>query len=100
MEADRYDLITLQFFISSQDEEEDPQERCRNFVDKVNEMLEECGMMKLYPANPFEAFVLMCLLTEEPLAVYNDVWEMSYNKDAERDSDSDQARARRESPKE
>ena len=78
MEADRYDLITLQFFISAQDEEEDPQERCRNFVDKVNEMLEECGMMKLYPANPFEAFVLMCLLTDIPLLTWYDVWEKSY----------------------
>ena len=37
-------------------------------------------MMGIYPVNPYESFVLMCLLTEEPLSVYNDVWEMSYKE--------------------
>ena len=29
-------------------------------------------------ANPYEAFILMCLLTEMPLLTYYDVWEKSY----------------------
>ena len=76
--VERYDLIALQFLISSQNEDEDPTERCMQFMDDVNAELEACGMMKLYPANPYEAFVIMCTLTEMPLITYWDVWEKSY----------------------
>lgn len=78
LEIERYDFISLQFLISSQKEDENPQYRCRMFIQEVNEILEQCGMMKIYPANPYEAFILMCLLTEMPLLTYYDVWSMSY----------------------
>lgn len=77
---DRYDLITLQFFISSQNEDDEPALRTRYFIDDINEILESCGMMRLYLANPYEAFVLMCLLTDFPLMTYYDVWQMSYEE--------------------
>ena len=82
LEIERYDLITLQFLISSQQEDEDPRKRCMLFLDKMNLILTGCGMQAVYPANPYEAFILMCLLTEMPLLTYYDVWERSY-EDAE-----------------
>ena len=77
--VERFDLITLLFFIYSQERENDePEVRCKAFVEEMNGILRACGMMGLYSVNPYEAFVLMCLLSECPLAVYSDVWEMSY----------------------
>lgn len=77
--VERFDIITLMFFLYSQREELlDPIERYELFVDEVNRDLKECGMMEIYPVNPYEAFILMCLLTECPLAVYSEIWEMSY----------------------
>ena len=78
LEIERYDLITLQFLISSQQEDEDPRKRCVLYLDRMNMILTGCGMQAVYPANPYEAFILMCLLTEMPLLTYYDVWERSY----------------------
>ena len=78
LKIERFDLITLQFFISSQNEDDEPLVRCRYFMDDINDILEECGMMKLYPVNPYEAFIMMCLLTDMPLLTYYDVWQRSY----------------------
>ena len=80
IKLDRFDLITLQFFIYSQEQEDlEPEVRCRNYIDDTNQLLERCGMMKLYPVNAYEAFVLMCLSTDSPLPTYSEIWEMSYN---------------------
>ena len=35
-------------------------------------------MSEIYIVNPYECFLLMCLLTDCPLAVFADIWEMSY----------------------
>ena len=78
-EADRFDLITLLFLVYAVSEELDsPTERYLHYIDEVNAVLRRCDMWEIYPVNPYESFVLMCLLTETPLAVYNDVWEMSF----------------------
>lgn len=77
--VNRFDLITLLFFVYSQEVEPDwPCERFLKFVDEINQILTRCHMLELYPANPYEAFVSMCLVSDEPLAVYNEVWERSY----------------------
>ena len=79
--VERNDIITLLFLVYTVSvEPEWPTSRYMLFIDEVNEILRECGMMEIYPVNPYESFILMCLLTEEPLAVYNDVWEMSYSQ--------------------
>ena len=78
LEIDRFDLITLQFLLYSQKEDEDPRKRCMLFLDRMNNMLTDCRMQTVYPANPYEAFILMCLLTEMPLLTYYDIWEKSY----------------------
>lgn len=84
--VERFDLITLLFFIYSQTmESQEPEIRCKAFIDETNAVLKNCGMMELYPVNPYEAFVLMCLLSECPLATYSDIWELSYSETDEHD---------------
>ena len=78
LQVDRYDLITLEFFLYSQKDYEFPEDMLRDFMDDMNRILQESGLKELHAVNPYEAFVLMCLLSEVPLATYADVWEMSF----------------------
>ena len=50
-------------------------------VEEIQEILHKCGMSEIYIVNPYECFLLMCLLTDCPLAVFADIWEMSYEED-------------------
>ena len=75
---DRFDLITLSFFIASQ-KTGDRKQRYSDFLAETNAMLDTCGFGPLYVANPYECFILMCVLSEDPLATYCDVWELSYS---------------------
>lgn len=77
---DRFDLITLNFFIYSQKVDEIPsaEERLNCFTVSTDTILQSCSMGKLYIANPYECFLQMCMLSEEPLATFADVWELSY----------------------
>ena len=78
---DRYDLITLLFFIYSQEKaDEEPEIRCQYFIDEINRLLSTCHMSNLYVVNPYEAFILLCLLSEAPLGTFSDTWEMSYQE--------------------
>lgn len=81
-EVTRFDLITLNFFIYSQTVDEYPNIKARyiSFVESTNTMLDQCSLGKLYISNPYECFVLMCILSEDPLGTYADVWEMSYEQ--------------------
>lgn len=82
--VERFDLITLEFFIVSQEmEEEDPYVRYRHFLEEIQPILQKCGMSEIYIVNPYECFLLMCLLTDCPLAVFADIWEMSYEENKE-----------------
>lgn len=81
LKVERFDLITLLFLIFAEEVEPDwPTERYLQYIEKINEILEKCGMMGIYPVNPYEAFVLMCLLSDYPLNVYTEIWEMSYQE--------------------
>ncbi len=75
---DRFDLITLSFFLASQKRGE-RKKRYMDFLEETNGLLDACGFGPLYVANPYECFILMCILSEDPLATYSDVWELSYN---------------------
>ena len=79
-EVNRYDLITLNFFIFSQmmDRYPDRKQRFLSFCDGTNEILDRCHMGKMYVTNPYECFVMMCMVSEDPMGTYADVWEMSY----------------------
>ncbi len=82
--VERFDLITLEFFIISQKmEDEDPYVRYREFLNRIQTILEECSMGEIYIVNPYECFILMCLLTDCPLAVFSEIWEMSYEESQE-----------------
>ena len=78
--VDRFDLITLNFFLFAGDSGIyiHAQRRYSAYIDSMNRILEGCGMGPLYIANPYECFVLMCLLSEDPLGTYADVLEISY----------------------
>ena len=80
-EVTRFELITLNFFVFSQKLEELPnaKERYFSFLKSTNEILEKCWMGQMYIQNPYECFVLMCMLSDDPLGTYGDVWEMSYD---------------------
>ena len=82
--VERFDLLTFEFFIVSQEmEEEDHSERNHHFIEEAQEILKKCGMSEIYIVNPYECFLLMCLLTDCPLAVFSEVWEMSYEESEE-----------------
>ncbi len=83
--VNRFDLITLNFFIYSQSLHKIPNAKRRytEFINATNKILEECDFGKLYIANPYECFVLMCILSEDPLGTYADVWELSYEEAGE-----------------
>ena len=76
----RFDLITLNFFICSQEETESRKSRYSGFIDSTNRILAECAMGPLYVVNPYECFLLMCILSDDPLGTYSDVWEMSFDE--------------------
>ena len=79
--VERFDLITLEFFIVSQEmEDDDPYNRYRHFLEDIQEILLRCGMSEIYIVNPYECFLLMCLLTDCPLAVFSEIWEKSYEE--------------------
>ena len=78
-EPDRFDLLTLLFFIFSQKEDDaEPQERLQRFLDRADSLLTSLGMLPVYPANPYEAFLIICLLCEDPFSAFEEIWEFSY----------------------
>ncbi len=80
IEIDRFDLITLNFFIFTYDLDESlgAQQRYWKFLESTDEILMACSMGKMDVENPYECFLLMCMFSNYPLATYADVIEMSY----------------------
>ena len=72
----RYDLMTLVFYNISMECDPDTktEKRFNAFVSAVNEVLDRCYMGRLNIANPYESFLLMCMLTNGPLIAFGDVW--------------------------
>ena len=120
IKVERYDLITLLFFIhayqieveeaSSPDDDQKSREpaaasasdadstssepetvvspdsviegRFEQFTEEADNTLAECGMIRLYPVNPYESFVMLCILSKNPLDSFSDVWYQSYHTEA------------------
>ena len=81
-EVDRFDLITLKFYICAERDAALPgNSRWWNFVEETNTMLAKCSMGELYTANPYDCFLQLCMLSDVPLATYDEVMEMSYSKE-------------------
>lgn len=79
-EITRFDLLTLKFFLYSQRLDDFPNEKIRfyRFTQDCDSMLAECSMGELYIQNPYECFLLICMLADDPLGTYADVVERSY----------------------
>lgn len=81
----RYDLITMGFlaFVRKADNYEDRKKRYWVFLDYINNILEESNMTSLYLVNPYECFIAMCILSDDPMNTFSDVWGLSYNENLE-----------------
>ncbi len=79
---ERFDLITLNFLIHAERVDQNPNAKKRyiSFLESTNQALSACGMGPIYVTNPYECFVLMCILSVSPLEPYADVMEMSYEQ--------------------
>lgn len=102
-EVTREDIITLSFlnYVYANDEEFEetnmmtPKEKAIDFVQEVDIYLYECGFGPFYYANPFEAFIIFCLLSNAPIDIFKDIvaftnWTQiwpAYDKDFNRMSD-------------
>lgn len=76
---ERFDLLTMLFIVYATTVEPDwPAERTISYIEECNDILRRCGMMEIYPVNPYESFLLMCMLSSFPLAAYSEVMELSY----------------------
>lgn len=81
-EITRFDLLTMQFFLASQrlDEYPDAKTRFYRFVEDCDNLLNDCSMGELYIQNPYECFLMMCILSDDPLCTYADVMERAYQE--------------------
>ena len=93
-EITRQDLITLHFYGYAMElqnnveldnsektylsEYEVPEKQFHTFQESMNTILSDCGFGKMYYANPYEAFILMCVASVSPLDTYADVMERAY----------------------
>ena len=87
IKVERYDLITLLFVIYANEHnseayaispETDPKDLCMRFTEEANRILTQCGMIHLYPVNPYESFILLCLLSDDPWESFCETWTQSY----------------------
>lgn len=81
-EINRFDLITLSFLNHALkfEETKDPADAYEEYIVSTNRILNDCFLGDLYPLNLYECFTMMCMLSEEPLANYNEVFELAYRK--------------------
>ena len=87
-DVNRFDLITLNFFIYSEKEYYDQAQinRCDDFIDDMDEILEGCGFYKLYPVNPYELLILMCLVSVAPMEAFAEVFSRVYDENGKEEA--------------
>lgn len=82
VDVDRFDLLTLLFFIHAMDDNiTNSKTRFIHFIEESNQILNDCSMGELYIANPYECFLLMCILSIYPMGTYADVLEKSFEEE-------------------
>lgn len=82
IDVDRFDLVTMSFFIHAMDGKIDNNtKRYTNFVNETNKILKKSNMGELYIANPYECFLQMCILSDYPMDTYADVFEQSFGEE-------------------
>lgn len=67
----RKSLLLLMFFITYVESFETELDE---FVSNVDYHLEECGFPLLYPANPYDRIFLLCVLNDNPLDYFRDIF--------------------------
>ena len=70
----RFDILTFLFFICANKYADiNKRQRFNFFIDESNETLNKCHMYGIYPANPYESFLIMCMFSEAPILVFSEV---------------------------
>ena len=79
-QVNRFDLMTLLFYNMTRELDEDTSiaTRFNTYVSSVNRLLTDCFMDTINISNPYETFLLMCMLTPDPITTFEDVWSFSY----------------------
>lgn len=70
-------VLTLAFFYVC---EENPNYNAYEYISDINDYLNFCRLEKINFAYPYDLFIFMCLQTEDPLASFRKIWEMSWIK--------------------
>ena len=80
VEPSRYDLITLNFLVHALNTSAATTQKGRYlaFLTGTNALLKACAFGPLYPTDPYECFLLMCMSSANPLDTFSDVQEISY----------------------
>lgn len=56
-------------------EEKDYMVRVETYIEDVNTYLEQCGMGEFYIVQPYEIFLVLCLLYDKPYSFFLSVWK-------------------------
>lgn len=80
-EINRFDLITLCFLNHALniDRFKTPAAAYEAYIRNVNKILDDCYLAHIYPGNLYECMILLCMLTEDPLANYSEIYEYAYS---------------------
>ena len=72
----RYDLMTLLFYNIAREADADTSAatRLNTYLKNARRILADCCMEPVSVRNPYETFLLMCLLTPDPVRAFQDVW--------------------------
>ena len=76
----RFDLITLYFYcfaagcVNYDISVEERKERCLAFIDEMNKILFKANMYKYNVTNPYECFILLCVMAEDPFGAFADLY--------------------------
>ena len=81
----RFDLITLYFYCFAKKctdfdvSVEERKERCFTFIDDMNVILMKANMYKYNVTNPYECFILLCVMAEDPFESFTELY--SYGRE-------------------
>lgn len=70
-------ILTLAFFKIC---EENPDYNTYEYISDINDHLIFCRFEQINFAYPYDLFIFMCLQTDDPLASFRKIWEMSWIK--------------------
>ena len=87
----RYDLLTLYFFLFCWQTRDAENRRAvlDDFISGADRMLAGCGFGGIYAADPFDAFLILCVLTCDPPGTYSDVMEAAYTNEDPVETEND-----------